>query len=162
MLSASHNAMPDNGIKFFTADGNKLPDHVEAQIETRLRETWDRPVGDAVGRIVTDTSADGEYVSHLLTSLPVSLKGLTVVVDGANGAASHVGPLTYREAGADVIEIHCEPDGYNINHGCGRPISKTCRKQSSSMGRIWASHTTGTQTVAWPSTPRATSSTVTS
>jgi phosphoglucosamine mutase len=119
MLSASHNAMPDNGIKFFTADGNKLPDHVEAQIEARLRETWDRPVGDAVGRIVTDTSADGEYVSHLLTSLPVSLKGLTVVVDGANGAASHVGPLTYREAGADVIEIHCEPDGYNINHGCG-------------------------------------------
>ena len=61
MLSASHNAMPDNGIKFFNADGNKLADHIEAQIKARLRETWDRPTGDAVGRIVRDDSADAEY-----------------------------------------------------------------------------------------------------
>jgi phosphoglucosamine mutase len=119
MLSASHNAMPDNGIKFFTADGNKLPDHIEAQIEARLREDWDRPIGDAVGRIVTDESAQSEYVGHLLTSITEPLQGLTVVVDGANGAASHVGPLAYREAGADVVEIHCQPDGYNINRDCG-------------------------------------------
>ncbi len=119
MLSASHNAMPDNGIKFFTSDGNKLPDHVEAQIEARLQEQWDRPLGDAVGRIVTDEAAGGEYVGHLLTSITSPLNGLVVVVDSANGAASHVAPLTYREAGADVIEIHCQPDGYNINDGCG-------------------------------------------
>ncbi len=119
MLSASHNAMPDNGIKFFNADGNKLADQIEAQIEARLRESWDRPTGDAVGRIVRDDSADAEYVGHLLSSITTPLDGLTVVVDGANGAASLVGPLTYREAGADVIEIHCSPDGYNINDGCG-------------------------------------------
>jgi phosphoglucosamine mutase len=119
MLSASHNAMPDNGIKFFNADGNKLADAIEAQIEARLREDWARPVGDAVGRIVTDDAADTEYVGHLLSSITSPLQGLTVVVDGANGAASLVGPLTYREAGADVIEIHCQPDGYNINADCG-------------------------------------------
>ncbi len=119
MLSASHNAMPDNGIKFFNADGNKLADQIEEQIEARLRESWDRPTGDAVGRIVRDDSADAEYVGHLLSSITGPLDGLTVVVDGANGAASLVGPLTYREAGADVVEIHCSPDGYNINDGCG-------------------------------------------
>ena len=119
MLSASHNAMPDNGIKFFNADGNKLADHIEEQIEARLREDWDRPTGDAVGRIVSDDGADAEYVGHLLSSISAPLDGLTVVVDGANGAASLVGPVTYREAGADVIEIHCRPDGYNINDGCG-------------------------------------------
>lgn len=119
MLSASHNAMPDNGIKFFNADGNKLADHIEAQIEARLKEQWARPTGDAVGRIVTADAADSEYVGHLLTSITTPLDGLQVVIDGANGAASLVGPVAYREAGADVIEIHCEPDGYNINHGCG-------------------------------------------
>ncbi len=119
MLSASHNAMPDNGIKFFNAEGNKLADAIEQQIEARLREDWARPVGDAVGRIVTDDAADTEYVGHLLSSITHPLEGLTVVVDGANGAASLVGPLTYREAGADVIEIHCQPDGYNINADCG-------------------------------------------
>jgi phosphoglucosamine mutase len=119
MLSASHNAMPDNGIKFFNAEGNKLADAIEQQIEARLREDWARPVGDAVGRLVTDDAADSEYVGHLLSSITNPLEGLTVVVDGANGAASLVGPLTYREAGADVIEIHCQPDGYNINADCG-------------------------------------------
>ena len=119
MLSASHNAMPDNGIKFFNADGNKLADQIEEQIEARLREDWDRPTGDAVGRIVSDDTADSEYVAHLLSSISVPLDPITVVVDGANGAASLVGPVTYREAGADVIEIHCRPDGYNINDGCG-------------------------------------------
>jgi len=119
MLSASHNAMPDNGIKFFNAEGNKLADSIEAQIESRLREDWARPIGDAVGRIARDRAADSEYVTHLLSSLTSPLGGLRVVVDGANGAASRVGPETYREAGAEVIEIHCSPDGYNINHGCG-------------------------------------------
>jgi phosphoglucosamine mutase len=119
MLSASHNAMPDNGIKFFNAEGNKLADEIEQQIEARLREHWSRPVGEAVGRIIVDGEAVTEYVGHLLTSITAPLAGITVVVDGANGAASYVAPLTYREAGAEVIEIHCEPDGYNINRDCG-------------------------------------------
>jgi phosphoglucosamine mutase len=119
MLSASHNAMPDNGIKFFKSDGNKLPDDVEAQIEARLNEEWDRPVGEAVGRIVPDPDGAGEYIAHLLNAIDTPLAGLTVVVDGANGAASAIAPVTYREAGAIVHEIHCEPDGYNINRDCG-------------------------------------------
>jgi len=118
MLSASHNAMPDNGIKFFNAEGNKLADEIEAQIEARMGEEWQRPVGDAVGRISSDSEAADEYVAHLLTTVD-SLSGLKVVVDGANGAASQVAPLTYREAGAEVIAIHCAPDGYNINRDCG-------------------------------------------
>ena len=138
MLSASHNAMPDNGIKFFNADGNKLADHIEEQIEARLRETWDRPTGDAVGRIVRDDAADGEYVAHLLSSVTAPLDGITVVVDGANGAASLVGPLTYREAGADVIEIHCRPDGYNINDGCGsthiEDLQQAVREHGADLG----------------------------
>jgi phosphoglucosamine mutase len=119
MLSASHNAMPDNGIKFFNADGNKLADEIESQIEARLREQWQRPLGGSVGRISVDEAAVGEFVGHLLTTITTPLDGLRVVVDGANGAASYVGPLAYREAGADVIEIHCRPDGYNINEKCG-------------------------------------------
>ena len=119
MLSASHNAMPDNGIKFFNAEGNKLPDEVEGQIEARLNEQWQRPVGDDVGRIVADPDGIAEYVAHLLTTVETPLDGLTVVVDGANGAASAAAPLAYRQAGATVIEIHCDPDGYNINRDCG-------------------------------------------
>lgn len=119
MLSASHNAMPDNGIKFFKGDGNKLPDDVEAQIEARLNEDWQRPIGDAVGRIVSDLDGAGEYIAHLLASIDTPLTGLTVVVDGANGAASSIAPVAYREAGATVHEIHCQPDGYNINRDCG-------------------------------------------
>ncbi len=119
MLSASHNAMPDNGIKFFNAEGNKLGDDIEEQIEARLNEDWQRPTGDAVGRIRADREGVEEYVTHLLTSVDTSLAGLTVVVDGANGAASGVAPSAYRRAGATVHEIHCEPDGYNINRDCG-------------------------------------------
>lgn len=119
MLSASHNPMPDNGIKFFNADGNKLPDEIEEQIEARLREEWDRPLGADVGRLTYDGEASTEYIGHLLSTITQPLNGLTVVVDGANGAASYVAPVAYREAGAEVIEIHCSPDGYNINDGCG-------------------------------------------
>ena len=138
VISASHNPMPDNGIKFFNADGNKLADQIEEQIEARLREDWDRPTGDAVGRIVRDDAADTEYIGHLLSSITTPLDGLTVVVDGANGAASLVGPVTYREAGADVIEIHCRPDGYNINDGCGsthiEDLQQAVREHGADLG----------------------------
>jgi phosphoglucosamine mutase len=119
MLSASHNAMPDNGIKFFDAHGFKLPDAIEDAIEVRLNEPWDRPVGGAVGRVRELPSAGQDYIDHVLDVVQNRLEGLTVVVDCANGAASAVSPEAMRRAGAHVIAIHASPDGLNINEGCG-------------------------------------------
>ena len=119
MISASHNAMPDNGIKFFDAGGFKLPDEVEDLIEARLLESWPRPLGAAVGRVRPLTDASSDYVAHVLRAIPTSLSGLRVVVDCANGAASGVAPEALRRAGAEVIAIHSSPDGLNINDGCG-------------------------------------------
>ncbi|MGC0365212.1 phosphoglucosamine mutase [Rhodococcus sp. 27YEA15] len=121
MISASHNPMPDNGIKIFAAGGHKLDDTVEAAIEAALHgDTGESlPVGAAIGRVRPVTDAAELYVTHLRTALSAPLDGLTVVVDCANGAASVVGPLAYRAAGANVIAIHADPDGLNINDGCG-------------------------------------------
>ncbi|MFC7341756.1 phosphoglucosamine mutase [Saccharopolyspora griseoalba] len=119
MISASHNPMPDNGIKLFTAGGHKLPDAVEDEIETRLTEQVDRPTGIHVGRVRDAEDAERRYVDHLLTAAPQSLEGLKVVVDCANGAASIAAPDAYRRAGAQVIAINAEPDGININDGVG-------------------------------------------
>ncbi|PJI94887.1 phosphoglucosamine mutase [Luteimicrobium subarcticum] len=120
MISASHNPMPDNGIKFFTRGGHKLDDSVEDAIEERLEEVWDRPTGAGVGRISADRGSAGKlYVEHLVTSIDVPLDGLRVAVDCANGAASEIGPAALREAGADVVAINASPDGRNINEKCG-------------------------------------------
>ena len=119
MLSASHNAMPDNGIKFFARGGVKLADEVEDAIERHLDTHLNLPTGDKVGRIRTDADLVEKYIEHLLSSIDNSLIGLKVVIDGANGSASLVGPEALRRAGATVISIHCEPDGLNINDGCG-------------------------------------------
>ncbi len=119
MLSASHNAMPDNGIKFFAKGGGKLDDALEAAIEARLKEPWERPVGAAVGRVTVDESAQERYIYHLLSSLSSSLEGLKIVVDCANGASSRVAPKTYLRAGVDVTAIHATPNGLNINENCG-------------------------------------------
>jgi len=119
MLSASHNAMPDNGIKFFAKGGHKLPDEVEDAIEARMREPWERPTGDRVGRVVPLAGGPERYVEHLLGALPHRLDGLTVVIDAAHGAASEVSPQVFRRAGAEVVVIGGEPDGLNINDGYG-------------------------------------------
>jgi phosphoglucosamine mutase len=119
MISASHNPMPDNGIKFFARGGRKLPDDVEDAIEARLREPWRRPTGVDVGRVRRHDAGAQQYVEHLVSSVPHGLDGLRVVVDAANGAASRVGPEALRAAGADVHEIHSDPDGWSINDGCG-------------------------------------------
>ncbi len=119
MLSASHNPMPDNGIKFFAKGGHKLPDEVEDAIEARLREDWRRPTGADVGRVLPMPDATGRYVTRLLASLPHRLDGLKVVVDCAHGAASVAAPAALRGAGADVIVIGAEPDGRNINDDYG-------------------------------------------
>lgn len=121
MLSASHNPMPDNGIKFFARGGTKLDDALEDAIEARLGERWARPLGADVGRIREDLSLGESYIAHLVGSLdhPVSLEGITVVVDCANGAAFQTAPAAFESQGAQVIRIHAEPDGTNINLDSG-------------------------------------------
>lgn len=119
MLSASHNPMQDNGIKFFDRNGYKLEDEVEDQIAARMGEEWQRPVGAGVGRITTDLEAVNKYVDYLVSSVNYSLEGLRVVVDCAHGSASVVGPEALRRAGAEVIVIGAEPDGININNEYG-------------------------------------------
>jgi phosphoglucosamine mutase len=119
MLSASHNAMPDNGIKFFARGGVKLDDNIEDAIEAHLHVVSELPIGAGVGRIRSEHDLVEKYLHHLNSSISNSLEGLTVVIDGANGSASLVGPEALRRAGAQVISIHCEPDGLNINENCG-------------------------------------------
>ena len=119
VISASHNPMPDNGLKFLARGGHKLADELESAIEARLREPWQRPTGAAVGRLRQDTTAGDRYVEHLLSTLPHRLDGLKVVVDAAHGAAYLVAPEALRRAGAEVVTIGDEPDGLNINDGYG-------------------------------------------
>jgi phosphoglucosamine mutase len=119
MISASHNPMPDNGIKFLARGGLKLDDDLELLIEQRLEEPWERPTGADVGRIGDSHAGVAAYVKHLVASTPSRLDGLTVVLDCANGAAHEVGPQVFEQLGARVIAIHAEPDGLNINDQCG-------------------------------------------
>ncbi|MFF8591378.1 phosphoglucosamine mutase [Streptomyces sp. NPDC015220] len=124
MLSASHNAMPDNGIKFFARGGHKLADDLEDRIEKVYEEhrtgaPWERPTGAGVGRVRDYDEGFDQYVAHLLGALPNRLDGLRIVLDEAHGAASRVSPVAFERAGAEVVTIGAEPDGLNINDGCG-------------------------------------------
>jgi phosphoglucosamine mutase len=120
VLSASHNPMPDNGIKLFAAGGLKLPDEIEREIEAALAEgPAVRPIGAAIGRLREADDAVERYGAHLLGAQPTRLDGLHVVVDCANGAASRIAPEIYRGAGAQVTAIAANPDGLNINDGVG-------------------------------------------
>ncbi len=121
VLSASHNPMPDNGIKLFARGGRKLPDELEAEIEEVFdaEVAVERPVGAAVGRVRDAAGAVDRYLDHLRDAMPLSLAGLHVVVDCAHGAASMVAPAAYRRAGARVTALAAEPDGLNINDGVG-------------------------------------------
>ena len=119
MISASHNPMPDNGIKLFQRGGEKLADDVEALVEARIGEPWQRPTGAAVGRVINDDQLVNNYIEHLLSTIDVSLTGLKVVVDCANGASSFTAPVALSRAGAEVIAIANTPDGWNINDGVG-------------------------------------------
>jgi len=119
MISASHNAAPDNGIKFFAVGGAKLPDDVEDRIEAALDEQKLAPTGLEVGRIRRFADAEDRYVLHLLASLPHRLEGIHVVLDCAHGAAAGISPEVFTDAGATVTVIGADPDGYNINDGVG-------------------------------------------
>jgi len=120
MVSASHNAMPDNGLKLFGPGGWKLPDDVETALEAGLGLARERPTGLALGRITSSAPAVVEgYTAALLASLVAPATGLRVVVDCAQGAASVLAPEVYRSAGADVVAIAADGDGERINDGCG-------------------------------------------
>ncbi|RMB58349.1 phosphoglucosamine mutase [Tessaracoccus antarcticus] len=130
MISASHNDMPDNGIKFFSRGGVKLSDDLEDAIEQHLGEHWQRPIGDKVGRIISEPHAVDLYVAHLVKSLRKKkpLSGLTVVLDCANGASYQTAMLAFEGAGAAVTTIFAKPDGTNINAGCGSTHPETLQR----------------------------------
>ncbi|MEE6175274.1 phosphoglucosamine mutase [Mycobacterium sp. 050134] len=120
MISASHNPMPDNGIKIFGPGGRKLDDDTEDQIEELVAAGPGlRPIGAGIGRVVDAEDAAERYLRHVGKASTLRLDGLTVVVDCAHGAASSVAPRAYRAAGARVIAINADPNGLNINDGCG-------------------------------------------
>lgn len=122
MISASHNPVEDNGIKFFGSDGFKLSDETELEIERLLDEEEDqlpRPIGAGLGTVTNHEHAKFRYLEYLKTTVKHSFKGTKIVMDCANGAAYELAPLVFRELGAEVITIHHEPDGLNINLNCG-------------------------------------------
>jgi phosphoglucosamine mutase len=128
MLSASHNPMPDNGIKFLAKGGVKLDDAIEEAIEAQLRREWERPVAGGVGRISTYDDAINDYCAHLVRTTTKPLTGLRVVLDCAEGAASEAGPRALQDSGADITAIHAQPDGLNINDGCGSTHLESLRE----------------------------------
>ena len=139
VLSASHNVFSDNGVKFFSKDGKKLPDEVEDEIEKNLDTKVPHPTGSEVGRVKEMADAYEAYVSHLLETINLgALKGLKIVVDCANGAASEVAPDVYHRAGAEVIAIHNSPNGLNINENCGsthmQSLIETVKKEKADLG----------------------------
>jgi len=138
MLSASHNPMPDNGIKFLARGGVKLDDAIETAIEKRLREPWQRPTGAGVGRVSAHDAAISDYTAHLVTTLPRRLEGIRVVLDCAHGAASTAGPQALADAGAEVVSLCAAPDGLNINESCGSThlelLQKTVVERGADLG----------------------------
>ncbi|HZH20629.1 MAG TPA: phosphoglucosamine mutase [Geodermatophilus sp.] len=141
MISASHNPMPDNGIKLFSRGGHKLPDAVEAAIEqavTAGQTDGPRPTGAGIGRVSDLPDAGGTYVEHLLSTVDRPLSGLTLVVDCAHGSAAVCAPEVYRRAGATVHVIGGEPDGWNINDGIGSthlgPLTEAVRAHGADLG----------------------------
>lgn len=129
VISASHNPVPDNGIKFFSAVGTKVSADEEAAIEALLAEpSGDLPVGDAIGGVTPVADGAARYVEHVVSSIEGSLDGLRIVLDCAHGAAFSVGPDAFRRAGADVVALHDSPDGSRINVDCGSTSLDTLAK----------------------------------
>ncbi|QBY02945.1 phosphoglucosamine mutase [Thalassotalea sp. HSM 43] len=140
VISASHNPFYDNGIKFFSTSGEKLPDEVELQIERMLDEDMDCVHSAKLGKAVRIDDAAGRYIEFCKSNFPseYSLNGLKIVVDCANGATYHIAPAVFRELGAEVIEYGCEPNGININDDCGATstsnIAKLVLEQQADLG----------------------------
>ena len=140
MISASHNPMPDNGIKLFSRGGHKLPDAVEAAVEASVQAgtAAHRPTGAGIGRVRDLPGGTADYADHLLSTLPAPVPGLRLVVDCAHGSAAGCAPDVYRRAGAEVTVIGGEPDGWNINDGIGSthlgPLTEAVRATGADLG----------------------------
>jgi phosphoglucosamine mutase len=121
VISASHNPYDDNGIKFFSSEGTKLPDDVELAIEELMQQPLTTAGPAALGKAKRYDDAGGRYIEFCKSTFPhrMNLEGLKIVVDCANGAAYHLAPLVFSELGADVVAVANEPDGFNINRECG-------------------------------------------
>ncbi|MBE3584094.1 MAG: phosphoglucosamine mutase [Limnochordaceae bacterium] len=132
VVSASHNPVADNGIKFFSADGYKLPDPLEEEIERLVTEMeagqdhLPRPIEGAVGHWFEDRPALRDYADFLISTAPTRLDGLRVVVDTAFGASLQVAPRVFSRLGAQVVALHLSPNGTNINVGCGSTHPEAC------------------------------------
>ncbi len=140
VISASHNPFQDNGIKFFSVDGAKLPDAIEDRIE-ELVHRWEqvaRARAENIGSVHRDSELVEQYMAHLVASTGCSLKGMRLVVDGANGAAYSIAPRVLSQLGAEVIPIHCSPNGININEACGslhtESMRQTVRERQANAG----------------------------
>ena len=141
MISASHNPARDNGIKFFSRNGQKLDDAIESQIESQLGKPWHRPEGMEQGRQIADKESRETYISYLLSTIHTRFDRIKVVVDCANGAASFVAPEVLRRAGAEVIAISASPNGLNINDNCGSThIENLIAKVKSEKADIGIAH----------------------
>ena len=131
VISASHNLFEDNGIKFFMADGGKLPDHVELEIEAEIENHLQTVPSSQLGKATRVDDAPGRYIEFCKSTIPslTRLSGLKIVVDCANGATYHIAPNVFSELGADVTAINDKPDGFNINLGCGSTAPETLRQE---------------------------------
>ncbi|MDR3394322.1 MAG: phosphoglucosamine mutase [Parasulfuritortus sp.] len=140
VISASHNPYDDNGIKFFSASGSKLPDEIELAIEAALDEPMKTAPSKGLGKVKRLDDAAGRYIEFCKSTFPndMDLRGMRIVVDCANGAAYHIAPPVLHELGADVIAIANEPDGFNINHACGathpETLARAVRKHKADLG----------------------------
>ncbi len=140
VISASHNPYDDNGIKFFSAQGTKLPDAVELAIEEAMESPIRTASSKGLGRVKRVDDAAGRYIEFCKGSFPyeLDLRGLRIVVDCAHGAAYHIAPHVFHELGADVVAMGNEPDGLNINHHCGathpEALAKAVRKHRADVG----------------------------
>lgn len=133
VISASHNPFEDNGIKLFSSKGFKLPDEIEKRIEGLVRDeglSGKRVRGNEIGKAYRLDDATGRYIEYIKSTIPkgMTLEGIKVVIDSANGAAYKTTPWLFRELGAEVISVHDRPDGVNINAGCGALHIETLRK----------------------------------
>ena len=131
VISASHNPFEDNGIKFFSADGNKLPDAVEHAIEARLARPLEIMPSAQLGKARRLNDAAGRYIEFCKSTFPnnLDLRGLRLVVDCAHGATYHIAAHVFHELGAEVISIGAQPDGININRDCGATHPQTLAKE---------------------------------
>ena len=130
VISASHNPFYDNGIKFFSAYGEKLPDEVERAIEAELEKPFSTIASEKLGKAVRIEDAAGRYIEFCKGTIPfeITLRGLKIVVDCANGATYRVAPAVFEELGADVITVGVDPDGMNINERCGSTYPEFVRQ----------------------------------